>query len=146
MSSTPFTESVYQPQDDGGQPGENVPDLAGAVDDLSDEFILDAGYSPPEKPRFLGRYGTTWAELHDGEGLDRRVLQEIPEQSDSPGDGLGDTADTDGEPYDDEVGSHRAGRLLYDSPQAAWDVGIDGGAASAEEAAMHVVDPEWRLE
>lgn len=143
MSSTPFAESVYQPQDDGGQPGENVPDLAGAVDELSDDFVLDAGYSPPEQPRFLGRYGTTWSELHESEGLDRRILQEIPEGDDVVGDGLGDTSDTDGELYDDQVGCSRAGRLTADTPEFARDVGIDGGAASAEEAAMHIVDLEW---
>ncbi|TXR57816.1 DUF5709 domain-containing protein [Quadrisphaera setariae] len=58
----------------------------------------------------------------------------------------------DGELLDDEVGDARAGRLVEPDQGAgedreksavALDAGIDGGAASAEEAAVHVVpDPE----
>lgn len=64
-------------------------------------------------------------------------------------DGIGDTWDTDGEPLDDEVGAERAGRLVApdkgvrkseESELFAEDVGIDGAAASAEEAAMHLVE------
>ena len=40
----------------------------------------------------------------------------------------------------------RAGRLVdtgeRDHESVAFSVGIDGGAASAEEAAMHVITPE----
>ena len=65
--------------------------------------------------------------------------------------GTGDTADTDGETWDDQVGERRAGRLVApdegwvrdDDPEAwASDVGIDGAGASAEEAAVHVVDDD----
>lgn len=68
-----------------------------------------------------------------------------------PGDGLGDTLDTDGELIDDEVGDLRAGRLVAPDEGAhedaekdiiAEDVGIDGAAASAEEAAVHLVDED----
>jgi hypothetical protein len=64
------------------------------------------------------------------------------------GDGLGDASDTDGELLDDEVGDARAGRLVDagdggtaddDDELYAVDEGIDGAAASAEEAAVHVV-------
>ena len=50
-----------------------------------------------------------------------------------------------------EVGDDRSGRLVSPDEGAhadtekdlvAGDVGIDGGAASAEEAAMHVVEEE----
>ncbi|MGI5143872.1 MULTISPECIES: DUF5709 domain-containing protein [unclassified Streptomyces] len=62
----------------------------------------------------------------------------------------GDTADTDGERIDDQVGDECAGRRLgwdtnvvgasYDGDDYwARDVGPDGGAASAQEAAVHVV-------
>jgi hypothetical protein len=56
-----------------------------------------------------------------------------------------------GTDYDGEVGDDRAGRLVSPDEGAhsdtekdlvAGDVGIDGGAASAEEAAMHVVEEE----
>ncbi|HVV19682.1 MAG TPA: DUF5709 domain-containing protein, partial [Pseudonocardiaceae bacterium] len=60
----------------------------------------------------------------------------------------GDTSDTDGELYDDEVGTDRSGRLVEDEDARddyfATDVGIDGAGASAEEAAVHVVpDDEY---
>ena len=56
--------------------------------------------------------------------------------------------DLDGELIDEEVGDARAGRLTEeddgvrldtDAELFAHDRGIDGGAASAEEAAVHVV-------
>ncbi len=52
---------------------------------------------------------------------------------------------------DGEVGDARAGRLVdtdqgagtdTEKDMVAYDVGIDGAAASAEEAAMHIVDLE----
>jgi Family of unknown function (DUF5709) len=64
------------------------------------------------------------------------------------GAGLGDAAGTDGELYDDEVGAARSGRLVDVEAAGEWDdfaylnavdVGRDGGAASAEEAAVHIV-------
>jgi hypothetical protein len=59
------------------------------------------------------------------------------------GDGIGDCVDTDGEPIDAEVGTRRSGRLVAgESDTIAHDVGVDGGAASAEEAAMHIVEDD----
>jgi hypothetical protein len=72
----------------------------------------------------------------------------VPDVTDRwDGDGIGDSADSDGEPIDDQVGDSRAGRLVAfgvdptdpASDYRAHDVGIDGGAASAEEAAMHII-------
>lgn len=71
--------------------------------------------------------------------------RELPETADRSGDDEGDLSDGDGEPRDAEVGDVRAGRLTreldLDEPDsmAGEDVGIDGAAASAEEAAMHVI-------
>ena len=70
--------------------------------------------------------------------------------ADSDGDGIGDIIGTDGEILDDQVGSVRAGRLIWTEPGNpdpssdfwASDIGIDNGAASAEEAAIHVVIDE----
>lgn len=70
------------------------------------------------------------------------------------GDGVGDTPDSDGEPVDPEAGTARAGRLVAPDEGAhadttketvASDVGIDGGAAGAEEAAVHVVEDDDAL-
>jgi hypothetical protein len=84
-----------------------------------------------------------------GESLDGRLARELPDGVDGDdGDGLGDSSDTDGELIDDEVGDVRAGRLVDfddggsdDTDDELWarDGGIDGAAASAEEAAVHIV-------
>jgi Family of unknown function (DUF5709) len=115
----------------------------------------DSGWSPPERPWGVSEWGTTVREESAGEGLRGRLAREVPEddRDRGSGDGLGDTSDTDGEPLDDEVGDRRAGRLVEDDgrwddeePELhASDAGIDAGAASAEEAAVHVVperDPD----
>lgn len=112
---------------------------------------LDEGYSPPEQPRELRAWGLTAREARTHESLARRLASELPEVTDqTDGDGIGDRADGDGEPIDDQVGAMRAGRLVaFDvdatdpsSDYLARDVGLDGDAASAEEAAMHIVVDE----
>jgi hypothetical protein len=108
--------------------------------------VLDTGWSPAERPWAVDDWGTTDWEESTGESLVGRLARELPENPPDEGDGLGDTSDTDGELLDDEVGDDRAGRLedLDADPDTepkllARDDGIDGGAASAEEAAVHVV-------
>jgi Family of unknown function (DUF5709) len=110
---------------------------------------LDEGWSPPERPWGVDEWGTTPREEAEGESLDRRLARELPDsEDDEDWDGLGDVSDTDGELRDDEVGDLRAGRLVDDEDVVgdgeldAHDVGVDGAAASAEEAAVHVIDPD----
>jgi hypothetical protein len=123
-------------------------DLLQPEDTLVDrgvEDVLDEGYSPPEKP----------SDFYDGhESLAGRLAREVPDEDDAlDGDGVGDASDTDGEPYDDEVGDTRSGRLVAedegyggdsDEYLYARDVGIDGAAASAEEAAVHAIPDDQR--
>lgn len=113
-----------------------------------------AGYSPLDRPLAYG-WGFTPQEIGEHEPLAMRLAREEPEPADRfLGDGLGDTSDTDGELIDDQVGTVRAGRLVWaqqddtdpSSDLRAIDVGIDGAGASAEEAAIHVVrDDDWRV-
>lgn len=119
-----------------------------SLDDRGVEDVLDEGYSPPERPLGVDEWGTTPSEEHEGEGLERRLARELPDGGTAAWDGLGDAGDTDGELIDDEVGTARSGRLVAsdnggssdeDDELYAQDVGIDGAAASAEEAAVHVV-------
>lgn len=124
-----------------------------SLDDRGVADVLDEGYSPPEKPWASTDWGTTAREEADGEPLDVRLAREAPEEGEWTGDGIGDTSDTDGEPIDAEVGDARAGRLVArggafddDEELYALDAGIDGGAASAEEAAVHVVGEEQALD
>lgn len=113
-----------------------------------------AGYSPLDRPLAYG-WGFTPQEAGGHEPLGMRLAREVPELTGGfLGDGLGDTSDTDGELIDDQVGTLRAGRLVWaeqddadpSSDLRATDVGIDGAGASAEEAAIHVVldDDGWR--
>jgi hypothetical protein len=122
----------------------------GAEDTLDDGVAdpLDEGYSPPERPWVGDGWGVTAREQAEGDSLDRYLARELPDVAANDGDGIGDTSDTDGEPWDDEVGEVRSGRLVAsgdggvrDTDDELWarDIGIDGAAASAEEAAMHVV-------
>ena len=115
--------------------------------------VLDRDYSPHDRPVASTDWGTTAAEEEAGEGLDRRLARELPDgRSEDDGDGLGDVVGTDGELRDDEVGDERAGRLAEeddgygDEESELWaeDEGIDGAAASAEEAAVHVVRDDDR--
>ena len=126
--------------DDEDQPS-NLEDLGDS--DVEDE--LDRGYSPPESYSAGQGFGNTPFEEATGETLDQRIAQEIPEPDPYV---EAESASVDDAPVDREVGDERAGRLV--APDAglgedtekdlvADDVGIDGAAASAEEAAMHVV-------
>ncbi|MGW2658909.1 DUF5709 domain-containing protein, partial [Streptomyces sp. NPDC001478] len=112
--------------------------------DLDD--VMEEGYSPPERPLAVDKYGTTGEEERLGESLDQRLAQETEDVRPPDGDGIGDLADGEGEPLEpgDET---RSGRLSAEDEVPgrrtdvyADDVGIDGGAASAEEAAVHTTD------
>jgi Family of unknown function (DUF5709) len=143
MNSSVFGSDGTDPEEASGvlQP-EDTLDTGSGVSD-----VLDTGWSPPERPWAVNDWGTTESEEAAGESLAGRLARELPDTSDDGGDGLGDVSDTDGELIDDEVGDRRAGRLV--DSEAAWgdvepelyatDVGIDGAAASAEEAAVHIV-------
>jgi len=110
------------------------------LDDRGVDDVLDEGYSPPEREPAHLRHAPTGAEQLEGESLDERLAQEEPEPDPYA------EADLDGSTADP-----RAGRLVapdegdradVDSDEVARDVGIDGGAASAEEAAVHVISED----
>ncbi|MEW1691122.1 DUF5709 domain-containing protein [Streptomyces sp. NPDC091265] len=142
-------DDVYQPQQPEASDPADLLDVEDTLDNRRLTDALDEGYSPPERPWAVEDRGTTASEQHSGETLDSRLARELPEAADPDGDGVGDKSDGDGEPWDAEVGTVRAGRLTreldLDEPDsmAGEDVGVDGAAASAEEAAMHVIaDPQ----
>ena len=103
--------------------------LERGVDDL-----LDEGYSPPDFPR-RNHHGETALEELRGESLDQRLAEEEP-----------DVWDPDRKPPKGRE-PDRAGRIVGDDDTwraqdiYAADAGVAGGAASAEEAAMHIVEP-----
>ncbi|MEV0184780.1 DUF5709 domain-containing protein [Streptomyces sp. NPDC050625] len=150
-SADGWGDDVYQPdgseiQEDSGLLDAEDTLVADGVDDP-----LDRGWSPPERPWAVEHTGVTAAERHQGETLDQRLAEELPDLAAPDDDGIGDCQGTDGELLDNEVGGLRSGRLVApdegahedeESALVATDVGIDGAGASAEEAAMHIVDEE----
>jgi hypothetical protein len=138
------------------QPYEQAPDESEQLDqdpmqpqyglvDRGVDDALDEGYSPPEKYSAAQRFGNTAAEQAEGETLDQRIAQEEPD--------VFDKLEADEDYLDDgEVGAERAGRLVdpnagigddVTSELYGEDVGIDAGAASAEEAAVHIVPDQY---
>ncbi|HMH91295.1 MAG TPA: DUF5709 domain-containing protein [Streptosporangiaceae bacterium] len=112
----------------------DVQDGSDSLDGDPGDDPLDRGVVPPERWSAAMRSGTTAAEQEDGESLDQRLAEEEP-----------DSLELDDDP------DPRAGRLVAedetdDAAEAddleAHDAGIDGGAATAEEAAVHVVDDD----
>ena len=123
-------DEIYE----GGYEGYDQLDPADSLAGEIGEDPLDAGYSPPDRPPRATRRATTDAELWGHTSLDERLAEEEPDVSDSDL----DTADQD----------PRAGRLVApdrgaladdEAAEVAEDVGRAGWAASAEEAAMHVI-------
>lgn len=134
-----MSEDGYADQSSGE---DNVEQLqpADTLIDRGVDDVLDEGYIAPDNWSPAQGFGNTLAEMRQGENLDMRVKQEEPEAEapdDSPWNPEGESR---------EVGSVRAGRLVdtgeRDHESVAFSVGIAGGAASAEEAAMHVITPE----
>ncbi|MFE9370350.1 DUF5709 domain-containing protein [Streptomyces sp. NPDC006711] len=154
MSDNGMADDVYQPTGDNEEQEDAAPlDLQDALGERTYDDMLDEGYSPPEKPLGVTKTGVTAAEQHEGESLDERLSQEVPDTAVPAGDGIGDLPDGEGEPLDPESGTERAGRLVAPDEGVrpdttkelvASDEGIDAGAAGAEEAAMHVI-PEDEL-
>ncbi|MEV6113883.1 DUF5709 domain-containing protein [Streptomyces sp. NPDC052109] len=144
-------DDVYQPDPSEIREDSGVLDVEDTLDFDGVEDPLDRGWSPPERPWAVEHAGVTAAERQTGETLDQRLAEEQPDMAPVDGDGLGDCSGTDGELLDNEVGNSRSGRLVapdegaHEDEEAALvatDVGIDGAAASAEEAAVHIVDEE----
>jgi len=126
------------------------------LEDESTDDVLERGYAPQDRPWVVDDWGTTDFEEEQGESLDGRLAREVPDLTgnEDDGDGVGDLAGGEGELRDLEVGGARAGRLAEtdagtdsgrdrDPDLEAFDEGVDGGAASAEEAAVHVVPDQY---
>lgn len=132
---------------DGGESSNEQLTEGDTLLDRGLEDPLDEGYSPPDyEPRTRI---PTEAEEAEGLSLEDLLSAETPDVDELAR--LQDEQEVDAL----EVGSARAGRLV-DSGEGAYednekallatDVGFSGGAASAEEAAMHVFDPDGQDE
>ena len=110
------------------------------LDDRGVDDVLDEGIVPNQKWSPGQGYGNTAAEQREGESLDQRLAQEEPD--------IDPLAEEEEHLEDDQVGDERSGRLVApdegshedsEKDAVAYDVGIDGAGATAEEAAMHVI-------
>ena len=132
---------------------EAVPEEAEQLDQLQPEEtlldrgvedVLDEGYVTGENWSPAQGFGNTVAEMRQGETLEMRIAQEYQEPVKPQGPWNPDQS----EPR--EVGTHRAGRLVDANGGVpgretvaggvARDGGIDGGAATREEAAVNSID------
>jgi uncharacterized protein DUF5709 len=130
--------------DDDEAEDDGLLDPSDTLEGEPDDDPLDPGYEPPDRWSAGERFGTTLTEERQGESLDQLLAEEEPEpdpyaEGDLPQDA----------PLAADYEEPRAGRLVAEDEGAhlrsdpdlvARDVGIDGGGAGAEEAAVHVQD------
>jgi hypothetical protein len=116
---------------------------------------LDRGVVVPDRWSAGMRYGSTAGEQETGKSLDQLLAGEEPEAGFDLDDHRPEEDDWDENATDEDIArlalddgpDSRAGRLVADDASQgirtadliAHDSGIDGGGASAEEAAVHVV-------
>jgi hypothetical protein len=123
----------YSVDDETQLQPEDTLDFHGVDDVLDEGIVTREGWSPAQG------FGNTAAEEHQGESLAQRIAQEDPDLDPEHDDWSEDVLD------DDQVGDARSGRLVAaddGDDRYVTDVGIDGAGASAEEAAMHVIDED----
>jgi Family of unknown function (DUF5709) len=146
-----------------------VLDSTDTLDGPPGDDPLDRSVAPPERWSAGIRYGTTEEEQSEGESLDQLLAEEEPDDTlelteDELEDDDEDAEDIEEYEAEDDAGDEdvdglllddgpdpRAGRLVAEDEGAhpaeeedlvATDVGIDGGGATAEEAAIHVVEED----
>lgn len=145
-----YTDNDIELEDDGVlEPDEDL-----TTDDYQDD-PLDTGIEPPDRYGASTWYGITEAEAKQGESLDQLLAEEEPdvgvdleddeededdellEEDEAPAEDAGEAEIDDRWP--DGPGP-RSGRLVSDGRLTATDVGANGGAAGAEEAAVHLLE------
>ena len=118
-------------------------DASDTLDGDPGDDPLDTGILPPDRWSAGEGFGTTLAEERAGESLDQLLAEEEPDP-----DPYAEAAEAEDDPLTGDDLEPRAGLVAEDEGShpdteadlVARDVGIDGGAASAEEAAVHVQD------
>jgi Family of unknown function (DUF5709) len=116
---------------------------------------LDRGVVTPDRWSAAMRFGSTAAEQEAGESLDQLLAEEEPdinlEEDGDPqqADGWDENAteadirrlaqDATPDPRTGRLAPEDDGSPIANADYVARDAGIDGGAATAEEAAIHLV-------
>jgi hypothetical protein len=172
--SDPYEAMPDPDDDASGEEISDSLDAIDQGDPAEDEANLyDTSWVPPDRPPGHGDFGTTMAEERAGESLDLRLSEEEPDvfaaaddeddaevaterEAEDPalhGSLVAEGGDLDVPAPSFEQPERRAGRLVADDEGAhsdseedlvAHDVGISGAGASAEEAAVHIVDDDDR--
>jgi hypothetical protein len=138
MRDDSFPAPVSDPEAEG------LPDTADddstAYDDVETVRFADGpdpAALPADRPVPVDRFGLTPAEEEQGESLDQRLAEEVPDPAlqvpvppdpGMPGEPVGRLVAPDEGAHDDE-----------ESAEVASDAGSAGGGPTAEEAAMHTV-------
>jgi len=149
--------------DDGKHESQDLSDYevldgSDTLDGKPGDDPLDRGVAAPDRWSAGLRYALRGEE--DSESLDELLAEEEPDVADDP-----DADDWDENATDEDVVRYsrysdpdqRAGRLVapdedsddvsgtfvdWEKDEVARDTGIDGGGASGEEAAVHVIDED----
>jgi hypothetical protein len=135
-----------------------VLDSTDTLDGAPGDDPLDRGVATPERWSAAMRFGSTGAEQAAGESADQLIAEEEPdlgtgddERADNGWDENATDQDIDrlrqGDGPDprtgrltlDDDGDYDAADYSSDDDLVARDTGIDGGGATAEEAAMHEI-------
>jgi Family of unknown function (DUF5709) len=132
-------------------------DASDTLDGRPGDDPLDRGVATPERWSAAMRFGATAQEQQDGESLDQLLAEEEPDIGTDQDEDRPDR-DWDENATDEDISrlaaddgaNPRAGRLVAEDDYAAfgdpdlvaYDSGVDGGGATAEEAAVHVIDEE----
>jgi hypothetical protein len=147
-----------------------VLDSSDTLDGAPGDDPLDRGVVTPDRWSAGIRYGTTAEEQQEGASLDRLLAEEEPDVTADETEEAEEAYDDEsgslagGEDIDEDIADEdidglglddgpdpRAGRLVAEDEGAhpveeadlvASDVGVDAGGASAEEAAVHVVEED----
>lgn len=131
MSEDLYGDSVYE----GGEAVEDAEDLdpvENLTGDDPDE-IMQTSYDPPDREPYNLRHVPTPSEEAQGESLDQRLSEEVPDVSPA------DIDRADEEPRSGRLVAPDEGGLFDDEKdEVAEDVGPAGYASSAEEAAVHI--------
>jgi hypothetical protein len=128
---------------------EGIPDPGTAAENELSTGQGEGTMAPPrDTPVAADDFGTTAAEMHDGESLDGRISREEPDVlaaadtsadesagADTPG------SDAAGQGIGRIVEPDQGGTSDTEKDMVASDVGTDLGGYSAEESAMHL-EPE----
>jgi Family of unknown function (DUF5709) len=115
-------------------------DPTDTLDGPLDDDPLDQGIDAGDRYSAGERFGTTLTEERQGESLDQLLAEEEPDIDYTDAGGYADADTGENRPAGRLVAEDEGAHATEESNLVAQDVGFDGGADSAEEDAIHIVD------